>query len=351
MTYEEKLQKIVGKLKDERDLTRKGHKTKVAFDDRSFTKVRIGDICKILLKLQDDEGAIKIIDAFQPIETVATEQIISPSNNDNYEGVKVITIELDKEFDGWYGNYLLGQKSKLDKIDWINLLKIYDVTLDIEQQLQIINSTTIHIPCLPQMVRFQLLFPMDSIGTRRIYQDYRWEGVKYLANQGVVKDLKLIRDDLFEYGSIKLTVDLLSFNDFLKEIAKEYQRRNKVIEKTEKTKVITTRIGKTVKSKAVWPEDFKWEGKDFVFGKYGSICFKSEDRRFILKTLTDKKGDWATINELKGKKDAGYIRSTIKQIEDRLPEKAKGHITIISTQDDDSKEKPNMGAYRIRVLS
>lgn len=41
MTYEEKLQKIVEKLKDERDLTRKGSNTKTTFTDSSFTKIRI----------------------------------------------------------------------------------------------------------------------------------------------------------------------------------------------------------------------------------------------------------------------------------------------------------------------
>gem|GEM_PF-6352436 len=46
MIYEEKLQTIVHRLKDERGLTRKGYKTKVTFTDSSFTKVRIREICK-----------------------------------------------------------------------------------------------------------------------------------------------------------------------------------------------------------------------------------------------------------------------------------------------------------------
>lgn len=64
------LNKIVNKLKDERDLSRKGRKTKIILDDTSFTKIRIREICKILLQLQDDEGALKILDVLQPIETV-----------------------------------------------------------------------------------------------------------------------------------------------------------------------------------------------------------------------------------------------------------------------------------------
>ena len=98
-----------------------------------------------------------------------------------------------------------------------------------------------------------------------------------------------------------------------------------------------------------WKNDFVWEGKKFVFGEYGSINFTSKDREHILRTLTDKKGGWATISELRGNKDAGYVRSTIKQIEDRLPNEARKHIKIVSTQEDDSIEKPNAGAYRIKV--
>jgi hypothetical protein len=94
MTYDEKLQKVICKLKEERDLTRKGHKTKVTFTDNSFTKVQIREICKILLQLQDDEGIVKIVDALQLIETVPIEQIINPSDSDDYEFVEEITVEI-----------------------------------------------------------------------------------------------------------------------------------------------------------------------------------------------------------------------------------------------------------------
>lgn len=98
-----------------------------------------------------------------------------------------------------------------------------------------------------------------------------------------------------------------------------------------------------------WSDEFIWDGKDFIFGKYGSISLISNNRKHIFKVLTGKKGGWATVNELKGNKDAGYVRSTIKQLEDRLPKEAKEHIKIVSTQDDDTIEKPNVGAYRIKI--
>lgn len=114
-----------------------------------------------------------------------------------------------------------------------------------------------------------------------------------------------------------------------------------------KTEVPVKQVVKSVLPN--WRDDFVWEGKDFIFGKYGSISLISNDRKHILKVLTGKKGGWATIRELQGNKDAGYVRSTIKQIEDRLPTGAKGHIKIVSTQDDDGMEKPSSGAYRIKI--
>ncbi len=138
------------------------------------------------------------------------------------------------------------------------------------------------------------------------------------------------------------------FDDFFKAIKNEFEKRKKSLGNETKSET-HTKVNETVKKEAVWPDDFRWEGKDFIFGKYGSISLVSSDRKHILKVLTDKKGGWATINELKGNKNAGYVRSTIKQIEDRLPEEAKGHIKIVSTQDDDSTEKPSQGAYRIKV--
>ena len=150
------------------------------------------------------------------------------------------------------------------------------------------------------------------------------------------------------YGNIEIRIDAIKFDDFYKAIKAEFEKRKHALEEENKPET-HTKVSEKVRTEALWSDDFKWEGKKFTFGRYGSINLVSSDRKYILKVLTDKKGGWATISELKGNKNAGYVRSTIKQIEDRLPKEAKGHITIISTQDDDSIEKPNAGAYRIKV--
>ncbi len=92
MTYEEKLEKVIYKLQEERELTRKGQVSRLTFDDSSTTKVRIREICKILLQLQD-EGIVEITDALQPLETISPEQIANPSAKYDYEFVEEVTVE------------------------------------------------------------------------------------------------------------------------------------------------------------------------------------------------------------------------------------------------------------------
>ncbi len=348
MTYEEKLQKILDKLKEERNLTRKNHKTTVIFNDSSFTKIHIGDVCKILLQLQDDEKALIILDALQPSETVSTEQIIAPSADDNYEGVVIIGVELDEPFDQWYNNYLVKQRSTLAEMTYLNLLRILHTILDVRELVQLNKDLTVIIPILPQRIRFRELMLMDDAGQRDEFMQGRWDSLGYLKKEGIIKDFRLIDAMMHRWdNSVEVTIVPEPFYSFYEKVKQEVSKRVETKEQQDTDQVDENHIA--AETKIVWPDDFKWEGKDFVFGQYGSINFTSDDRLFILKTLADKKGSWATIKELKGKKDAGYVRSTIKQIEDRLPQEAKEHITIVSTQDDESKEKHSIGAYRIKV--
>ncbi len=227
MTYEEKLQKVVLKLKEERELTRKGHKTKVVFNDQSFTKVRIREVCKVLLKLQDDEKAVTILDALQPLETVPTEQIINPTDTDDYEFVEEITVEIDEKFDQWYETYLIREKSKPENLEWFNILKILDICSDINQQLQITKNTTLLIPSFPYpyLGRFLELFPTDNIGTRKIYQQHRIEAAQYLQKEGIASEVSYKDASGFGYGNIAITINIVKFNDFFVKINQEFEKR------------------------------------------------------------------------------------------------------------------------------
>jgi len=345
MTYEEKLDTVLNAIREAGKATRKGHSTRLHITkENGLEAIDLNELHDFLLQLQDDEEIITVHDIPTNLKPMAEQ------TNDAFSGKKTyFLIDILDTFEIWYENRVLERKSRIENLDWVNLLKVLDVVLDINQQLQIAKGKTVFIPSLPQMVRFPLLFPSDSIGTRKIYQQYRMEGSRYLKKIGVALEVKYVNKDMFSYGEIQIEVNLLKFEDFNKRILEEYKTRNKSSKTTGKPKATPLKATKTTESKVVWPNDFRWEGEKFVFGKYGSISFTSKDRKHILRTLTDKRGGWATINELQGSKDAGYVRSTIKQIEDRLPKEARKHIEIVSTQDDDSIEKPQAGAYRIKV--
>lgn len=98
-----------------------------------------------------------------------------------------------------------------------------------------------------------------------------------------------------------------------------------------------------------WSDDFKWQGNTFVFGTYGSIDFNSPDRESLFRKLTNAKGSWVKVSDLKGDTDYNFVRPTISQIEKRFSSDLKKYVSIPSQEHDDLPGKPEgHGAYRIK---
>lgn len=340
MTYGQKLDLIVNAVVEANKATRTGQPTTLYLNSTNgLDELEREEIRNILLQLQD-EGAFKL--------NPKTNRLLPIHQQPANPGYFLLD-DIDN-FDDWYAGYLLKQRSKPENLDWLNLLKILDVCNDIEQQLQMTRNNKVSVQSFPYpyLGRFLDLFPYDSVGTRKSYQQYRWEGAQYLQKEGVVSEARYDNDDMLGYGTMIMRINLVKFYDFYKTIKEEFKKRKESFSEDGKP-VTTPKIEQPAPEEVNWSDDFRWEDKNFVFGKYGSISFTSDDRRHILKILSDKKGGWATLKELRGNKDDDYVRSTIKQIEDRLPEEAKEHVLIVSTQDDNSKEKPSVGAYRIKI--
>jgi hypothetical protein len=140
----------------------------------------LDEIRGILLQLQDE----KILTLNQKTNRLLplSQQPTNPS---------YLFLDILEDFDDWYENYLMQQKTGLENIDYINILKIYDVVLDINEQLQLANQTTVTIDLLPHLVRFSILFPTDSIGFRDKYCEIRWNSLKHLKQKGVIDGFKL----------------------------------------------------------------------------------------------------------------------------------------------------------------
>lgn len=99
-----------------------------------------------------------------------------------------------------------------------------------------------------------------------------------------------------------------------------------------------------------WSESFKWQGKDFIFGKYGKRGFNSKTTIALFRSLTNAEGNWVTVRKLKedSGKDENYVRPTIGQVEKSMNPELKKYISIPSTKEDDLQPKPSQGAYRIK---
>lgn len=336
MTYEEKLDIVVEAIREAKQFTRKDSLTKLYWGNgNGLSRVGLDATYDILLQLQDDEKVIKV-------DKKKTSQGSFDQTVDIQEGTKnyFLIDVLDETFENWYEAYLLKKKTSVSNLDYINMLRIYDVVLDINEQIQLTHKTTVYFPLIPSVIRYRALFPADTIGLRDEYCQNRLNSLIYLKEKGAITDFSQNAQNWDT--TVTASFVLSKFDDFYRVMMAEYVKRNK---KENEPKEIELPL----KDKEVWTDDFRWEGNNFVFGKYGSIPLQSKNRKHLFKALTDKKGGWASISELKGEKTAGYVRSTIKQIEDRLPETARGHISIVSTQDDDTEGKPNAGAYRIKV--
>lgn len=101
---------------------------------------------------------------------------------------------------------------------------------------------------------------------------------------------------------------------------------------------------------ALWSNDFKWQGRRFVFGQFGSIVFNSKTRQDLFRELTTTKGNWVTVKKLEEvtNKTHDYVRPTIGQIERGMKQELKKHISLVSTEENSLLPKPTYGAYRIK---
>jgi hypothetical protein len=104
-----------------------------------------------------------------------------------------------------------------------NFLAIYDVGLDIRQELQMTEEPT--IPLLQPAVKFSALLPMDSINMRDRYCDLRWKATGLLKKQGIIREFRLLEGLHRWQGRLKIYCDANKVNSFMKIMDSEFTRR------------------------------------------------------------------------------------------------------------------------------
>jgi len=298
MTYEQKLELIVKAVIEARKATRKGQTTMLYLNaTNGLCQLDSEEIRNILLQLQD-ENALKL--------NPKTNRLLPLSQQPTNHGYFLIDI-LDG-FDNWYENYLMRQKTGLENLDYINMLRIYDVILDINEQVQLTNKTSVSIHLLPSLIRFSTLFPADTIGMRDKYCETRWDSLKYLKEKGVIDDFKyntaFHRWDTITTVSLRLSM----FDEFYQKIKDEYVKRNKSADIKEK-KPYTESIKidpKKVMTKVTYNAqkgELDIEGKKVKLNK---DSFRTKLLELLLKDDKSRKKEWSwdeIIEEIEDTKD------------------------------------------------
>ena len=289
MTYEEKLSITIEAIKEARQFTRKGYDTKLHIGTgNGLSRIHLAQLHEILLQLQDDVKIITLKDTPTELKTGLEQATESLDGKKNF-----FLIEILDSFDGWQRNHLLDQKSKPENLDWINLLKILDVCSDINEKLQVQKGVVVLIPSFPYPYngRFLDLFPFDTIGTRKNYQQHRWEGAQYLLKEGIVLEVEPKMSDVLDYGNIQIKVDLLKFEDFYKTIKNEFEKRKKSSNITEAkpTKIDITNVEPKVLYNAQ-KGDLDIEGKKVKLDK---DSFRAKLLELLLKDDKSRKKEWS----------------------------------------------------------
>lgn len=288
MTYEEKLNLIIAELVEAKKRTRVGQPVKVFVTKQSelIKKIIPQEVHELLLQLQDDEKILTIKEIPTDLKT---------SWEVDLDKLDYFLIDIPETFNSWYEQYLLKQKSKPENLDWLNLVKVLNVCIGINEQLQIAQRTRVSIPLLPypNLGGFPDLFPFDSQGTRQKYQQHRREGVQYLLKQGIVNEIKE-HDEMLGYGSLEIQVNLVEFEGFYKRVWNEYERRNKANKKEEKPKTESLKIDpKKVTAKVTYNTqkgELDIEGKKVKFKKES---FRAKLLELLLKDDKSRKKEWS----------------------------------------------------------
>jgi predicted nucleotide-binding protein len=117
------------------------------------------------------------------------------------------------------------ERPKLQDLHAQNLLAIYDIVLDIEEERQL-NPDLLTIPIMRQLIRFSQLLPVDSIGTRDTYCEARWKAVKFLERIRVIHSVNPQEGGHRWETRIELIPDPSEFPVFYREVEAEYARRS-----------------------------------------------------------------------------------------------------------------------------
>ncbi len=104
-----------------------------------------------------------------------------------------------------------------------NFLAVYDVGLDIRQELQLDEKPV--IPLFQPAVKFSALLPMDGINMRDRYCDMRWKATTLLKKQGIIRNFELLNGPHRWQSNLRISCDSEKVKLFMEVMDSEFARR------------------------------------------------------------------------------------------------------------------------------
>jgi len=138
-----------------------------------------------LYNLMDE---VSIENVFDILEN--DEQVIKVLNNPMGMRVRVepdaslFVLEIKPTFEQYMNQLYTRYSFGVDKLDDLSLLRVYDVVMDVRNELQMTDDNKVTLRLIPPVIRFQALFPGDSISMRDEYCRHRWNAINFLQKIG-----------------------------------------------------------------------------------------------------------------------------------------------------------------------
>ena len=158
------------------------------------------------------------------------------------------------------------------RLDPLNLLAVYDVLLDLEEEFNIASARgSVTIRLWNQGIRFSDLHPGDGVGIRDAYCERRWKVLNYLKEEGVILHFELLEGSQRWEDRITAVADSASVRTASELVAAEYENRRSTAKATKSVSARKVFIGHGRSS--VWREL-----KDFLADNLKLECveFNSE---------------------------------------------------------------------------
>lgn len=137
------------------------------------------------------------------------------------------TLTVADNFEAIYDEVYSQAHFGINNLDDISLLKVIDIAFDINEQLKLTQRNVVQFNFFQQPIRFQRLFPIDSIAMRDQYMDYRWSGCQFLQEVGAINNFRNINGLHRWDNEIYIQVNRRKFDSVFMELQDKFRGYNK----------------------------------------------------------------------------------------------------------------------------